>query len=117
MEHMKFTNKRQVALRICQAVVKEQAPLDNAETVDRLLLFIAPLLEDDESGKEENYEFDEGQEAVARLLNLVTHATSSNQYFDFLLRFKKVFVKGGIKRMKHTIPAIIFAIIRFSLYI
>ena len=34
--------------------------------------------------------------------------------FELLLRFKKVFVKGGIKRMKHTIPALIFSIIRLT---
>ena len=60
MEYMKFTNKRQVALIICQAVTKATAILDNGETVDQLLTFIMSLLVDDPAGKEEAFEFDEG---------------------------------------------------------
>jgi hypothetical protein len=79
-----------------------------------LLEFIQPLLVDDDGGKEESYEFEEGQELVARLVNLVYHSTSQDLYFDILLRFKKIFVKGGIKRMKYTIPALVFSIIRLT---
>lgn len=114
MSFMKFTNRRTVALRICQAVIKERASLDSAETVDQLLEFVKPLLADDESGKEESYEFDEGQENVARLVHLVSHSTSVGAYFDLVLRLKKVFLKGGIKRMKYTIPALVFNLIRLS---
>lgn len=61
MNYMKFSNKRQVALRICKAVVKEGQHLSSCTTVDQLLSFITPLLCDDEQGgKEEAYEFEEG---------------------------------------------------------
>lgn len=69
MNYMKFSNKRQVALRICKAVIKEGKYLQNHVTTDQLLSFITPLLQDDEQGgKEESYEFEEGQESVARLV-------------------------------------------------
>jgi hypothetical protein len=115
MNFMKFSNKRQVALRICKAVIKEGHHLSSLATVDQLLSFISPLLCDDENGgKEESYEFEEGQESVARLVNLVWHASSNDHYYELLLRFKKVFVKGGLKRMKYTVPALIFSLIRFT---
>ena len=115
MNFMKFSNKRQVALRICKAVIKEGHHLTDLNTVDQLLSFINPLLCDDEQGgKEESYEFEEGQESVARLVGLVWHNSSNDFYFELLLRFKKVFVKGGIKRMKYTVPALIFSIIRLT---
>jgi len=61
MEYMKFSNKRQVALRICKAVIKEGHYLHSYNTIDQLLSFIAPLLRDDDNGgKEETYEFEEG---------------------------------------------------------
>jgi hypothetical protein len=61
MNFMKFSNKRQVALRICKAVIKEGHHLSSLATVDQLLSFISPLLCDDENGgKEESYEFEEG---------------------------------------------------------
>lgn len=61
MDYMKFDNKRTVALRITQAVLKDKRPLDRFKTVDRLISFINPLLADDkEASKEEPYEFNEG---------------------------------------------------------
>ena len=48
------------------------------------------------------------------MVNLVTHPYSNNAYFEILLKFKKIFVKGGMKRMKYTIPTLIFAIIRLT---
>ena len=39
MDYMKFDNKRTVAVRIVQAVIKDKRPLDKLRTVDRLLDF------------------------------------------------------------------------------
>ena len=47
MNYMKFSNKRTVALKICKAVIKEGANLNNFATVDQLVEFIQPLLVDD----------------------------------------------------------------------
>jgi hypothetical protein len=33
------------------------------------------------------------------------------------MKFKKVFVKGGVKRLKYTCPALIFALFRLSMTI
>ena len=61
MNYMKFTNKRTVALRICKAVFKDRITLQTSSTVDQLLDFIKPLLGDDEQGgKEEPWELEEG---------------------------------------------------------
>jgi len=115
MDYMKFSNKRTVALRICKAVIKNNKKLNSQRTVEQLLDFIKPLLSDDsEGGKEEPYEFEEGQEAVARILHLLYHRTDNSAYFELLMKFKKVFAKGGIKRQKYTTPALIFALIRLS---
>jgi hypothetical protein len=35
-------------------------------------------------------------------------------YFELLMKFKRVFVKGGVKRMKYTLPALIFSLFRLS---
>ena len=61
MNYMKFANKRTVALRISKAVFKDRNTLQSSSTVDQLLEFIKPLLSDDEQGgKEEPYELEEG---------------------------------------------------------
>lgn len=73
MQYMKFSNKRTVALKIVKSVLKDNKPLSVLETVDQLIEFIMPLLCDDpaDEAKEDNYEFEEGQVAVSKLLNLV----------------------------------------------
>jgi vacuolar protein sorting-associated protein 35 len=74
-----------------------------------------PLLADDkDSEAEEPYEFEEGQDNVAKLIHLVYHKTNHDLYFEILLKFKRIFVKGGIKRMKYTIPSLVFAILKLS---
>lgn len=117
MDYMKFSNKRTVAVSICKAVIKDRSLLSSLATVDQLLSFIKPLLGDDDQGKEETYEFEEGQELVAKLVHMAVHPSNKDYYFEILLRFKKVFVKGGINRMRHTIPALIFALIKLSVTI
>jgi vacuolar protein sorting-associated protein 35 len=74
-----------------------------------------PLLADDkDSEAEEPYEFEEGQDNVAKLIHLVYHKNNHDLYFEILLKFKRIFVKGGIKRMKYTIPSLVFAILKLS---
>ena len=74
-----------------------------------------PLLQDDkDSEPEEPYEFEEGQESVAKLVHLVCHKANFDVYYEILLKFKRVFVKGGIKRMKYSIPALCFALFKLS---
>lgn len=115
MQYMKFSNKRTVALRIVKAVINDKNPLSSPKTVDQLIDFIMPLLQDDkDSAQEEPYEFEEGQEAVAKLVHLVKHPRNLDLYFEILMKFKRIFVKGGVKRMKYTCPALIFALFRLS---
>ena len=47
-------------------------------------------------------------------MHLVNHKTNIDLYFEILMKFKRVFVKGGIKRMKYTLPAMIFSLFRLS---
>lgn len=75
-----------------------------------------PLLQDDkDSQAEEPYEFEEGQEAVAKLVHLVNHKTNLDLYFEILMKFKRVFVKGGVKRMKYSMPSLVFSLFRLSM--
>lgn len=47
-------------------------------------------------------------------MGLVWHNWHNDIYYELLLRFKKVFIKGGLKRMKYTVPALIFSVIRLT---
>ena len=45
---------------------------------------------------------------------MIYHRSNNDIYFDLLMKFKKVFLKGGIKRQKYTYPALIFSLIRLT---
>jgi hypothetical protein len=47
MQYMKFSQRRQVAVRIVKAVINDKNKLSSPKTVDQLINFIMPLLEDD----------------------------------------------------------------------
>ena len=116
MKYMKYANRRTVALRIVKAVINDKNPLSSPKTVDQLIDFVMPLLQDDkDSSSDEPYEFEEGQEAVAKLVHLVRHPKNLDLYFEILMKFKRIFTKGGVKRMKYTCPALIFALFRLSI--
>lgn len=34
-----------------------------------------------------------------------------------MLKFKKIFLKGGVERMKHTLPSLIFSLFKLSMHI
>lgn len=106
-----------MALRICKAVIKDNRVISSARTVDQLIEFIKPLLIDDEQGgREEPFEFEEGQECVARIIHMIAHKTDANIYYDLLLRFKKIFARGGLNRQKYTYPALFFSLIRLTVF-
>ena len=45
---------------------------------------------------------------------MIYHKSNNDIYFDLLMKFKKIFQKGGIKRQKYTYPALIFSLIRLT---
>ena len=107
-----------MALRICKAVIKDNRTISSARTVEQLIEFIKPLLIDDEQGgREEPFEFEEGQECVARIIHMISHKTNADIYYDLLLRFKKIFARGGLNRQKYTYPALTFSLIRLSVFV
>ena len=79
--------------------------------------FLTPLLKEDRDYVDpEPYEFEEEQQCVARLVHLVYHHNPDTSY-EMLSAFKKQFNEGGIKRMKYTIPSLVFAYFRLARHI
>ena len=78
MQYMRFQNKRTVALKIVKSVIKDNQYLSLPQTIDQLIEFIMPLLQDEkEAGaKEDPYEFEEGQNAISKMLHLIYNANN-----------------------------------------
>lgn len=72
------------------------------------------LVSESQQDKEEPYEFDEGQNAVAKLVHLFSHPTDEHIHYELLMKFKRVFIKGGNERMKTSLPPLIFALLKMS---
>jgi len=56
------------------------------------------LVDDDQGEKEEPFEFEDGQESVARILHMIWHPSNNDIYYDLVMKFKRVFAKGGPQR-------------------
>ena len=113
MGYLQFSARKQVAFKIVEAVVTSKKSLDSVDTCEQLLHFISPLLAestDSESGEE--YEFEDEQQNVSKLVHLVT-ANSPDTFLAILDRFYKAFTKGGASRIKYTYPSLLFAYLKF----
>ena len=85
--------------------------MNDVAVTKQLLNFISPLLKTEKDYQDnEPYEFEEEQQLVARLVHLVK-GTSLAQIAEILDLFRVRFLDGESKRMKFTMPSIIFAYI------
>ena len=50
-------------------------------------------------------------------MHMISHKTNADIYYDLLLRFKKIFARGGLNRQKYTYPALTFSLIRLSVFV
>ncbi|CAD8200964.1 unnamed protein product [Paramecium octaurelia] len=112
MKHLPFQKRRQVAIKICQAVVNLNQVIDDLKITGELLKFIQPLLitQNDYVEIPEN-EFEEEQQLVARTVHLVQNGDLAI-HNTILQQFIAKFQQGEINRQKYTYPAAIFALFR-----
>mmetsp|Transcript_9766 Transcript_9766/g.19141 ORF Transcript_9766/g.19141 Transcript_9766/m.19141 type:complete len:766 (+) Transcript_9766:3139-5436(+) len=113
MKYLTFLARKQVAFKIAQAVVRSRKLIESQAIVDELFQFVGPLLKDlPDSVKGEDYEFDDEQSQVARLVHLV-NGPDPQTHLAILKTFKNVYEEGGDERIAYTFPALIFALIKF----
>ena len=113
MAYLPFVFRKQVAYRVIQAVVATKTPLDNVESCERLLDYIKPLLVDSaDSQSGQDYEFEDEQQAVAKMVHLIA-ADDIGVHYHILQMFEKLFRLGGPRRVLYTYPSLIFSYIRF----
>lgn len=48
---------------------------------------------------------------------MIAHKSNQDIYYDLLLRFKKIFARGGLNRQKYTYPALFFSLIRLTVFV
>ena len=100
-------------MRYIDSLVSEKAKvkLDNSERISALMDFIRPLLEDSpDAGEYDQYQFEYEQASVCKLLFVIDTKDPQNMY-DILNVMKNTFIKGGQKRQKFTLVALVNAYI------
>jgi len=108
MQYLPFTKRRYVSLKICQAVVNLKSSLSDKTVVVELIKFINPLLVNEKDSVEmEKTEFEDEQQNVAKLVHLVMGKTTF-ETLEILKLFQVSFLQGELRRMKFTLPSLIF---------
>jgi len=116
MRYLDYASRATLSLRIIDSLVNESSTvkLDNSEKVSALMDFIRPLLEDSpDAGEYDQYQFEYEQASVCKLLFIISTNDPQNMY-DILNVLKNTFLKGGIKRQKFTLSALVNAYITLS---
>eukprot|EP00467_Chlorarachnion_reptans_P007745 CAMPEP_0114519152 /NCGR_PEP_ID=MMETSP0109-20121206/18843_1 /TAXON_ID=29199 /ORGANISM="Chlorarachnion reptans, Strain CCCM449" /LENGTH=793 /DNA_ID=CAMNT_0001699857 /DNA_START=24 /DNA_END=2405 /DNA_ORIENTATION=- len=112
MEFMGFNDRRDLSSQMCRAVVAAGEPLDTVDKVVTFFRFIEPILKDQKDAKPDESasgvaRFEREQELVAQVFHLI-RADDTDVQYELYLKARLVFGKGGTKRIKYTIPPLVF---------
>ncbi|EPS63448.1 hypothetical protein M569_11336, partial [Genlisea aurea] len=110
MEYLSDMTKKEMANIIIQNIMTNKTIISTAEKVDALLELIKGLIED--SGVDIHDELDddfvEEQNSVARLIQML-HSDDHEEMFKIICTVRKHILTGGQKRLRYTIPPLIFS--------
>lgn len=111
MRYLDYASRATLSLRIIDSLVigLSKVKIDSSEKMSTLLDFIRPLLEDSpDAGEFDQYQFEYEQSSVCKLLFIIS-ADEPHRMYEILSVLKNVFIKGGSKRLKYTVPSLISA--------
>eukprot|EP00771_Trimastix_marina_P004117 gnl/Trimastix_PCT/854.p1 GENE.gnl/Trimastix_PCT/854~~gnl/Trimastix_PCT/854.p1 ORF type:complete len:824 (+),score=310.59 gnl/Trimastix_PCT/854:56-2527(+) len=109
LRFLHYTHRKAVALSVVHNILDHPTPLSDPDKVDRLFELIRPLAKDepDMPSQEDQDEFEEQQNLVARLVHLLQHEDTDVQ-FRLLFNIRRHFGQGGTRRIKHTLVPLFF---------
>ena len=116
MKYLDYPSRASLSLRIIDSLVKgtSKVIVNTSEKMSTLVDFVRPLLEDSpDSGEFDPIQFDYEQTSVCKIL-FITKCNDPSEMYEILSVLKNVFIKGGSKRMKYTLPALINAYISLA---
>ena len=93
MEYLPYPERKNVAVKICEAVVNLREVLNSKKQVKQLLLFLKPVLTEEDTTEVEPYEFEHEQQTVAKIIHLVQSDKPTTCY-KILCLFKEYFLKS-----------------------
>ena len=112
---MDYITRRNLALNIIQYFLRPDAreSLDSLEKMQIIIKLIKPLLADAEDAVEEDtYSFENSQSQVCKMIYIVKTEDPEMAY-QIYDQLKNIFIDGGVKRRKITLPALANYLILF----
>ncbi|XP_014606051.1 PREDICTED: vacuolar protein sorting-associated protein 35 isoform X4 [Polistes canadensis] len=110
LEYFDYEGRKLLAIYIITNILENETLIPTQEQVDTVLSMVAPLVQDqsDQPSIEEDPEdFAEEQGLLGRLIHHFKSDTADQQYM-ILSAARKHFSAGGNRRIKYTLPPIIF---------
>lgn len=122
MAFLERPTRKTVALSIVKNMIENNTKVQDVDKVEKLYNFIMPLLKDpgenepEDDVDENDEDFAEEQRYIARLVHLYNNE-DTDQLFQIFLISRKYYGKGGTKRIKYTLPSLIFRALQLALRI
>eukprot|EP01088_Endostelium_zonatum_P019476 TRINITY_DN673_c0_g1_i1.p1 TRINITY_DN673_c0_g1~~TRINITY_DN673_c0_g1_i1.p1 ORF type:complete len:837 (+),score=226.35 TRINITY_DN673_c0_g1_i1:338-2512(+) len=108
--HLNASSQKRIADEILKSALAHQTIIPTVQDVERLFACIKPLLRDEEgsaSDEEDPDDFAQDQNRVAAVVHLFVNP-SAEVIYGILTNVRKEFGLGGTKRIKHTLPPLVF---------
>jgi vacuolar protein sorting-associated protein 35 len=111
MEYLNADMKKDVAKQILAALISSKQKLTTIDVIEKLLLFIASLLEG-ELDTDNQYEFETIQNNVAKIVHLLE--LTNEEELQAITKLSEGFMKGGLPRMRLNLPSLVWALYRLA---
>jgi vacuolar protein sorting-associated protein 35 len=118
MATLNATNKKKVAMDMVTAALENSVSVTEPEQVTKFLELISPLTADETTTQNpldqvDQDDFEQEQNSVGSLVQLFTN-TSLDTLFTMYITARKAFGQGGVKRVKHTLPPLVFCALKLA---
>lgn len=114
--YLNNVNRKNLSFNIIRSVCKQSSKetLDSVDKIQKLFKLIKPIMEDSEDTTvQEDPELLESEQSELCKLLYIIKAPDPEAYFQILDLFKTVFINGGEKRRKFTLPTLANNVVLF----
>lgn len=114
MECLDIETNKVMAKIIIQNIMKNSTFISNGDKVEALFGLIRGLIKDSDDAvcnEDDEEEFKEDQNAVARLIYMLHH-DDAEEMFKIITIVQKHILAGGVKRLPFTVPPLVFTALK-----
>ena len=114
MTFLDYNTRKNLGLKMIESLYRgnSKEKLDTLEKMQKLLSLIRPLISDQEGFEEDDYTLESDQNEVSKMIFSV-NSENPEVIYEIYGELKNVFIEGGVKRRKITLPSLANCIISF----